>query len=670
MLRLFAIILERDAEKVTETLLDIGAMQFISINALDAFADGSYRDVSGQSTETISRLTESRKRIENFLGLINVVPAIPPSLDVSHVGRYDLNEENRRIDDLAAELHQVRERQRSIQNDILKYEEIQRQIDLYGSALPSGSVREHLSYVSIRLGSLPSDRASVLQERLRETPSVMVPMGEKEGRSHLIIIAMKRDRERVDVCLTECGWTSVELSPDARGEKNEAAAAVDEKLQHLLEEQRVLQEKSKAIVTGKRDTLVQSWIRLRIDELHVKVRSSFKRSARSVLFSGWLPADQRKNIEDALRTTTDGRCHIEWFTPGKVSDLREEQQHPPVKLHNPAVLAPFQMLVTNFGIPEYGTIDPTPFVVVTYLVMFGLMFADIGQGAIVALLGIAGTVWLKKNRTQRALAALLIWLGGSSMLFGGLFGSVFGFTIVKPFWFDFHGIVTGRAHPSAGIRSIYDILGITVGFGIVVICCGLLFNWINLVRKHRWMELIFDKGGVLGGWIYGGGIYCGWYMVRHDYRTLPGFAFLLALLGLPAILLFCKGPLHARKKRTSPSLTLLFHFIMEWVVELLEIFSGYLANTLSFMRVAGLGIAHVSLMVAFFTMADMVRGNGTGITASIMAVLLLIAGNIMVIALEGLSAGIQALRLNYYEFFTKFFHGTGKLFSPIGLREQ
>ena len=79
---------------------------------------------------------------------------------------------------------------------------------------------------------------------------------------------------------------------------------------------------------------------------------------------------------------------------------------------------------------------------------------------------------------------------------------------------------------------------------------------------------------------------------------------------------------------------------------------------------------HVSLMVAFFTMADMVRGNGTGITASIMAVLLLIAGNIMVIALEGLSAGIQALRLNYYEFFTKFFHGTGKLFNPIGLREQ
>jgi V/A-type H+-transporting ATPase subunit I len=235
---------------------------------------------------------------------------------------------------------------------------------------------------------------------------------------------------------------------------------------------------------------------------------------------------------------------------------------------------------------------------------------------------------------------------------------------------SFHGIVTGHAHPSAGIRSIYDILGITVRFGIAVICCGLLFNWINLFKKQRWIELIFDKGGILGGWMYGGGIYCGWYMVVHDYRALPGFGLLLTLLGLPALLLFCKGPIHAREKRSPPSPTLFFYFIMEWVVEMLEIFSGYLSNTLSFMRVAGLGIAHVSLMVSFFTMADMVRGDDPGIAASIMAVLLLITGNIMVIAFEGLSAGIQALRLNYYEFFTKFFHGTGKLFNPIGLQEQ
>ena len=104
------------------------------------------------------------------------------------------------------------------------------------------------------------------------------------------------------------------------------------------------------------------------------------------------------------------------------------------------------------------------------------------------------------------------------------------------------------------------------------------------------------------------------------------------------------------------------HIDGDIMVELLEIFSGYLSNTLSFMRVAGLGIAHACLMVSFFTIA--------GMTSGILSVLILILGNMLVIGLEGLSAGIQALRLSYYEFFTKFFHGTGNLYTPISLSSR
>ena len=110
---------------------------------------------------------------------------------------------------------------------------------------------------------------------------------------------------------------------------------------------------------------------------------------------------------------------------------------------------------------------------------------------------------------------------------------------------------------------------------------------------------------------------------------------------------------------------------MEWIVEILEIFSGYLANTLSFMRVAGLGIAHVSLMIAFFEIARMVGVSEPGspdTVYSFWSILILIFGNILVIALEGLSAGIQSLRLNYYEFFSKYFSGTGIAYTPISIR--
>jgi V/A-type H+-transporting ATPase subunit I len=153
-------------------------------------------------------------------------------------------------------------------------------------------------------------------------------------------------------------------------------------------------------------------------------------------------------------------------------------------------------------------------------------------------------------------------------------------------------------------------------------------------------------------------------MVSHNYKGFPAGTTVFLLVGLPSLLLFIKEPYHyfTHADKKSNLFLAFMNMLMEWTVELLEIFSGYLSNTLSFMRVAGLGIAHVCLMISVFTLANMTSGIGS--------ILILILGNILVIGLEGLSAGVQALRLSYYEFFTKFFHGTGKLYTPISLNSK
>jgi V/A-type H+-transporting ATPase subunit I len=310
-------------------------------------------------------------------------------------------------------------------------------------------------------------------------------------------------------------------------------------------------------------------------------------------------------------------------------------------------------------------------VAVAYLIMFGLMFGDAGHGLVLILVGLLGAERLRGRPGPLRLMQLIGWCGGSAVVFGALFGSYFGMGLLPPLWFDYHGVVAGRGASGGFVRDIYDILVITIYFGITVIAVGLVLNWVNLVSKRRWRSLLLDKGGVIGGWIYAAGIYAAFTYAGSGYTRLPDADLLFWMIGLPALLLIVKPVLELRSGgetgvRGGLGMRVM-NAGMEWVVELLEISSGYLANTLSFMRVAGLGIAHVSLMTAFFEMARM-AGGGQGYT--IWSILVLVLGNALVIVLEGLSAGIQSLRLNYYEFFSKYFRGNGRPYMPISLRSR
>jgi V/A-type H+-transporting ATPase subunit I len=694
MIRLFAVVLDRDAEKATSELLRRGVMHFINITKVKSEWTDGLAAVNPQVP--IAKIAEMRKRIELFLGQIGRLPKELGDIDLNDRKPLDLDGRSRELDAVAGEQQGLRERQRVIQQEILKLEDIQRQVALVGPEIQSLRPSQY-SFLSIRFGRLPASRFGELDAEMGGMPSVTLKVGEEDGSVRLLVISMKRDSERVEKTLRKAGWEESELPYQAGGVKDDIGRDLERKLDALRNEQSAVQEKSRALIERRSGELDALWTQLRVNELFYRVQTYFKRTARTVVFTGWLPASKKRVVSEDLARVTGGKCYLEWHEPAEPDAAEIADESPPVQFRNPRFLAPFQMLVANFGVPEYGTIDPTPVVMVIYLIMFGLMFADVGQGALLLMAGVLG-VFLPLGKkagagaggkpgkarggagtgTWQNLSRLMVWCGAASIIGGVLFGSTFGYTLFRPLWFDFHGIVRGHIRETGSlIHSIFNILAITVYFGIAVIWIGLLFNWVNLIIKKRWTELVLDKGGILGGWIYGGGIYVASYMVRHDYREFPPFTALFLLVGLPALLIVFKGPLHfLRERRESGKqfgLSTLMTFGMDWAVELLEIFSRYLSNTLSFMRVAGLGIAHVSLMTAFFEIAVMVSpgaasGHAGGATAA--GIIVIVFGNILVMGLEGLSAGIQSLRLNYYEFFTKFFHGTGRLYSPISLKSR
>ena len=666
MIQLFAVVLGRDSEPVTEALLSEGVMQFIDVAELEF--EGSEKPPTVEPQASLAEISDLRRRIEGFLHTGGVIPAAPRETDLRNRVPVDFQKEKDHLDRITSERQGIRERQRTIQQEVLKLEDIRRQAELYGMSLSDIALPAKHSFISTQIGKLPTSNVKKFEEALREFASLSVPLGQDDDTTHYLLISIRRDNAHINDILEKLGWSKVELPGELRSVKKDVFKEISGKLTKLTEEQKALEVKVDDLVKKGEGYLKDVWVNLRVTELFCRIQTHFKSSSRTVVFTGWLPASKKERLTEKIRKASQGRCYLEWNEARSKDVIGDDV---PVQFNNPKALAPFQMLVSNFGIPEYGTIDPTPFVMPLYLAMFGVMFADLGQGLILAILGIVSACLLKKDLKKEGLyrlSWLIIWCGASSMVFGALFGSFFGMGLFSPLWFDFHGIVSGHSAHSSVIKDVYDVLSITIYFGIFVIALGLLFNWINLIRGGKWTELFFDKGGIFGAWIYGGGIYIASYMIARNYKNLPDGATVLLLVGLPCILLFIKEPYHyfahaAEHAGKKSNLILAFlNFLMEWIVELLEIFSGYLSNTLSFMRVAGLGIAHVCLMISFFTLANMTSGIGY--------ILILILGNILVIGLEGLSAGIQALRLSYYEFFTKFFHGTGKLYTPISLNSE
>jgi V/A-type H+-transporting ATPase subunit I len=662
MIQLFAIVLGRDSGRVTEVLLREGAMQFINKSEIEGRKLENLSTVSPQVS--IKEITGLRGRIEGLLHTSGIIPATPKEADLNNYVPVDIEKEKNFLDQIDRERNGIRERQRAIQQEILKLEDIKRQVELYGLGLSDLPLKAKHSFLAVQTGKIPVSNAKRLEDELRGFPSLNVALGREDDTAYYLLISMKREKEQIGKILSSLGWTSIELPNELQFVKEDIFKDVSVKLETLTDEQRRLETNVKDLIKKHEERFRKAWVNLRITELFSTIQTNFKSSSRTVIFTGWLPASKKEKLAEKIQKSCEGRCYLQWYQPGEEETLDEEV---PVEFNNPKLLAPFQMLVSNFGIPEYGTIDPTPFVMPLYLAMFGLMFADVGQGFVLAMLGVLGAFHFKANPEKRGmftLSWLIIWCGLSSIIFGALFGSYFGVSLFKPIWFDFHGIVSGHIAENSAFHDIFDILMIAIYFGISVIFLGLVFNWINIIRTGKWAELIFDKGGILGGWIYGGGIYIAYYMIKHDYKEFPPGMVVFILAVLPAVLLFIKEPYHYFKHRTTQSFNpiVLLNFFMQWVIELLEIFSGYLSNTLSFMRVAGLGIAHVSLMIAFFTIANM--------TSGVMSIVILILGNMLVIGLEGLTAAVQALRLSYYEFFTKFFHGTGKLYTPISLNSS
>jgi V/A-type H+-transporting ATPase subunit I len=526
---------------------------------------------------------------------------------------------------------------------------------------------DHISYLTLRLGRLDPRGQAEMKKSLTDR-AVIIPLdGER-----VLAAASRRGRFALDSELKKRAFAPITIPEGFRGIPNEVLAGLESRVKEL---DQGLEEISRRKVQL-RDDYGPKLRQLAACYLMASVVEKLKEklvATKSVFFlSGWVQAESVTKLVKELSKITEGRVGIRTFNPYEVDRVKRGKEKVPVSLKHGAFVKGFERVVFSYGAPLYGTIDPTPFVAFFFVILFGIMFGDLGQGFVLLLLGILSSERGIKSLTKFRLYAIpLIAVGIASMIMGLLTGSVFANEelLVEPtrhilglFMSEPPDRILHLMPEGDSIEKLFYFFGFTVGIGILFNSIGLWINIINQITLKNYEKAFFSKTGIAGVLIF-------WYALFIAVRGILGGRFacfdLLGIL-IPGFCIFF-GPVMWRiiaGKRPILEEGLMV-FIMEGFVEILETLSTYISNTVSFLRVGAFGLSHAVLSFIVFTLSGMVSHLPVG---PLFSLIIMIFGNGVIILLEGMIVAIQVVRLQYYEFFSKFFSETGVEFVPFRFR--
>ncbi len=501
----------------------------------------------------------------------------------------------------------------------------------------------HCGYIKFRFGSLPKESFEKLKSYNQNPYVVFFPCTsdhlhywgvyfspiEMVSEVDRIFSSLYFERTRLSD-FTGSPESGVKVLSKKRDEEIQKVKQLDEQFNNLWKQEKPMCQK------------VYSW--LTEQSVYFGIRSYAAKYNDNFILTGWIPEDKEKYFKHELDKFESVDCTFE-AAEGQLL------HSPPVKLENKKPFKPFEFFVDMYGLPSYDEVDPTPFVAITYFLLFGIMFGDLGQGLCVSIIG-----YLMWKMKKMPLGKILMPCGISSSIFGIVFGSVFGFEhaldpLYKVMGFSEKPVEVMK--PTTTNMIIYS----AVGIGIALVIIAILINIYSSIKRKNFENAFFGPNGVAGLVFYsalvvgfGGQLAFGWQIVNSTY--------VLCFIILPIIIMFFRdifGGLVERRPNWKPEKW--GDYIMQNFFEVFEFLLSYATNTMSFLRVGAFVLVHAGMMLVVFTLAEMSGPVGS--------VIVIIIGNIFVMALEGLLVGIQVLRLEFYEMFSRFFDGGGRPFNPI-----
>ena len=457
--------------------------------------------------------------------------------------------------------------------------------------------------------------------------------------------------DQIDAVYASMHFEHIFLPDEYDGTPSQARQALEERIADLDRQLEELDQRIASVTAEHTDELAgaMQFLEKRSASFDIRKFAALTKEKDNVFYilCGWMPEKQadafQKEIEDDEKTfvvVEDDHDNI--FST------------PPTKLKNPKVFRPFEMYVKMYGLPAYNELDPTMFVALTYAFIFGAMFGDVGQGLVLLL----GGLFLYKKKGMD-LAAIIASAGVFSTFFGFMYGSFFGFedTLIKHIWLKPKEAM--MTLPVIGQMNTVFVVAIV--FGMFLILTAMILHIIVCVRNHDAEGTWFDTNGV-AGFLFYGFLVASLILVMSGH-TLPGAAILVIILGLPLLAMAFKEPMGAwlekKKAKFDDGVPM---YLVQTFFEMFEVLLSFFSNTLSFVRIGAFAVSHAAMMEVVLMLAGFTEG-GSGNW------LIIVLGNAFVCAMEGLIVGIQVLRLEYYELFSRFYKGTGHAFHPYELKK-
>lgn len=585
-------------------------------------------DAPARSFREVYRL--ARSRLDKIARLVPFDP--PAALEPLHAVE---QEELERLNDWLGEIweqasgyeeafRQIAERERLIQEQRAALQDFaELNIDLK-------LLRAQTRFLRIDIGLVPRENLRQLSDAVSLAGYLLHVYLRRREQVHVAIIGPREpEKAGLNGLLNAAGFQPLPIPEGLDRTPAELERDFKERLAALRDERAYLQKSLRDWSETLRVRLSEAERLLCLAEPFAGLEEAARARGHLSYLAGWVPADRvpelRRRLDAALGS---GAYDLD------VRDPRPDERHlvPTVTPAHP-LLAPFGMLVRQYGVPAYGEIDPTPLFAASFLLMFGSMFGDLGQGGVIAL-----AAYGLRQRFER-LWRFGLMAGLSSMFFGLLYGSVFGY----------EGIL-----PALWMSPLEDpllMLRLALGWGVFFIVGACLIAIYNRLAIGEWRRAIFGQHGALNLAFYLALIAGALQMAEgRGFGTFQGLLALSSLAGLTW-----------ETWRHQPQAPL-GERVLVVAIETLETLISYVSNTLSFLRVAAFSLNHVALSIAVFTLADMMGAFGSALT--------IVLGNLFILVLEGGIVMIQVMRLEYYEGFSRYFSGSGIGFDPVRLEAR